>query len=265
MTESTNSFGLFKDYYDHLVNIIDAYDGIIKDLYAADFGSKYQDPTNGMSSSYLIKHDELYRKKYIERVIYDTLSEFVNFTDTSLFASGNRKHSVAFALLRKPFREILDAWIFLVVDANFYVENLFDNPDKIDVSNYKIRKALREKIKDTSAFSSRGFDDYQYSTAYKLRYSTDEELSLSKLMTQANHLLTTSKGQESSSGTLNFVHFTELQEKPLWNIYYKSLYSLLIHASHILIILIEKHAPKFSSPNLERLYDLTWRIEKVFE
>lgn len=260
MTEILTSFVPFNDSYKHLVSIVDAYDGIIKDLHSTGFASKYEGTSNGMSSAYLIKHDEEYKKKYIERVIYDTLSEFINFTDASLFASRNKKHSVAFALLRKPFREILDVWVFLVVEAEFYVENLISTPQKIDVSNYQVRKELREKIKDSSAFSSRGFDDYQYSLAYDHRYSTDGELTLSKLMTQANHLLTTSKRQESDAGTLNFIHFTELQDKPLWNIYYTSLNALLIHASHILIIMVEEHAPNFSSSSLERLYNLTWRI-----
>lgn len=260
MIETLSSFDPFQDSYENLVRIVDAYDGIIKDLYATGFAAKFQGTSSGMATEYLIKHDEEYKKKYIERVIYDTLSEFINFTDASLFASKNKKHSVAFALLRKPFREILDAWVFLVVDAEFYVENLIANPKRIDVSNYQVRKELREKIKDTLAFSRRGFDDYQYSLAYDHRYSTDGELTLSKLMTQANHLLTTSKGQESNAGTLNFIHFTELQDKPLWNIYYTSLYALLIHASHILIIMVEEYAPNFSSSNLEKLYDLTWRI-----
>src|SRR5690606_21936062 len=101
----------------------------------------------------------------------------------------------------------------------------------------------------------------QYSIAYTLRYSTENQLTMSKLMTQANHLLTTSKNQESDEGTLNFIHFTTMHDDALWKVYYSTLYALLLHASHLLIILIEKHTLNFHSDNLEKLYKLTWRIE----
>lgn len=246
--------------YNYIVEVMNAMHGLLKDLYKSDFAKKIDIKGDKSSINSQIKSNHSIKRRYTERIIYDTITEFIHFTDTSLLASRTRKHSVAFALLRKPFREILDTWLLIIIDPDDYVEKLFEKPEEIDVSKYKVRKSLREKINNTPELYKSGFNENVYKIYHKMRYNTEDELTLSKLMTQANHILTTSMGQESEEGTLNFVHFTSLHDKPLWDIYYSSLKALIQYAGNILQILVLKYTTNFHSDSIDKLYNLTWNI-----
>lgn len=177
--------------------------------------------------------EELYEVFY-RHTLFSVLSDFCNYTYESIHCAAKTKIWVAYALLRKPFRDNLGYIEWLCADRDDIVKRLFNGtPEEIELKKEKAKENIRiitGKYKSLEAFSE----------IYSLRYDTKSDLSLEKIWNKANHLVTTYGYTRSNNGSLNFI-FTNREEMMSYvNYYYCS-------APYIMAYVLELICSEFES------------------
>ncbi len=146
------------------------------------------------------------------------LSDACHFLCESLLASGKGKLAVAYALLRKPFKEslLLLEWLcgsqeefllrFSGKSVDTYVLNRLPKEERLEI----IRAAARN-------VDLPGIDE---KLLWLVRYSKEYHNSLETLWTKATHLVTSVKASATEPSNLNFVFSRESAIDDQWDHYY---------------------------------------------
>lgn len=147
---------------------------------------------------------DLERRAVINHVCNSLFADMLHFIYEALRAFEKRKFTVAFSLLRKPFKEGL-----LILAQMCADEVAFFNKMKRDAKNLLNRKELDEsRIRNLLAQAiqaSRGSTftnaDSVYDTVFNYRF----EHGLSGLFDKATHLVTEYKRNQTEAYNLNFI------------------------------------------------------------
>ena len=153
------------------------------------------------------------------------VSDACHFLCESLLASGKGKLTVAYALLRKPFKEnlLLLEWLcgspenFLLKfngeSVDPYVLNRLPKEDRLEI----IRAAVR-------AVDFQGIDE---KLLWSVRYAKEYPNSLETLWTKATHLVTSVQASATEPMNLNFVFSEQTALEDQWDHYYSTVPLLL--------------------------------------
>jgi hypothetical protein len=189
-------------------------------------------------------HKDLVLILYYKQICAALLSDMLNFIYEALQCSKKGKLTVAYALLRKPFKENL-----------FYLEWLLGDPtdflSRFDIGKIKelsINIALSEE--DRINIISKALDQtvvgnwLSAELIYALRFDKKFEDSLEPLFQKANHLVTTFKFLETEGQNFNFVFSDNESWESQWDHLYTFLPILLFHAVEIFEGLLAKFAKR---------------------
>lgn len=172
------------------------------------------------------------------------LSDYLHFIYEALQCSRKGKLTVAYALLRKPFKENL-----------FYLEWLLARPNeflpRFDSESSKRFSFLEDKTKDTKvkiieeamAKSRRGkWLPPEY--LYELRYGKKADYGLEQSWQKANHLLTTHRHMKTEKTNLNFIFSNTDARYSQWEGIYSILPILLYHGVQVIEALLANFAKR---------------------
>ena len=176
-----------------------------------------------------------------KHVIVALLSDFCHFVFEALSCSRKGKLTVAYSLLRKPFKDNLFYLEWLLADpAGFIAAFSHDGPDKLE--EFRSKRHLRFPLieKAISQTSTRGMFDAAFID--EIRYDRKLEYGFAASWDQASHLITTFPAIRTSPESFNFV-FLNPQDGEQWEFLYSRLPMLLYYAIEVVEALIARLLP----------------------
>jgi hypothetical protein len=190
------------------------------------------------NNGYKIDVDWLFYKQVCRAL----LSDFLHFVFEALQCSKKGKLTVAYALLRKPFKENLLFLEWMLAEPEDFLKR-FDLETKTrftfptDVAKDKTIEIIEKALKKTKY--AKVFDP---KVLYDLRHDKSVYLGLEPLWQKANHLITTYKYLETRKGNFNFVFANSSHKKWLWKKLYDFVPILLYYSVEIVEAIISKFA-----------------------
>lgn len=187
------------------------------------------------------KTKELY--ELVAKLSYHALlGDMLNFIYESLKCSEKGKATVAYALLRKPFKESL---FYLELLSNneidFYQRLKSDDPNELNISNASIFDENKKKNIISSAITKCPYEpifDSQF--IYDIRYNKRCDYGIEILWQKANHLITTFGPIATEPLNFNFIFQNNQGFDSLWSHYYRTVPFLLFYTFNIVESIIEK-------------------------
>jgi hypothetical protein len=158
------------------------------------------------------------------------MSDFCNFVYESLSCSQKAKMTVAYALLRKPFKENLLLLEWLLADRDGFLSAFMqENPKDLSVDAIILdqKKEIIEKAVALAEVPTL-LDAHRL---YELRYHKSEDEGFEKLWHKATHLVTTFREFRTECQNLNWV-FAQHPDDRLsqWTHFYTFVPAVLYHA-----------------------------------
>ena len=185
-----------------------------------------------------------------KHVILALLSDFCDFVFEALGCSRKGKLTVAYSLLRKPFKDNLFYFEWLLADPDGFFD-VFTHHGSKKLEEYRTKPELRfpiiekavSKTRKPAMFDAKILDDHRYDRKfpYGLAASWD----------QANHLVTTFPAILTDNENFNFVFIDPIAEGH-WDFLYFRLPMLLYYAVEVVEALIGRLMPE-----PEKLLDAT--------
>jgi hypothetical protein len=178
------------------------------------------------------------REATYKHVILALLSDFCHFVFEALGCARKGKLTVAYSLLRKPFKDNLFYFEWLLADPDGFLNTFArEGPEKLE--EYRTRQALRFPIVETavSRTSKPGMFDAKFMD--DLRYDRKMDYGLAASWDQANHLITTNPAIRTENENFNFV-FVNPMDGGHWEFLYFRLPMLLYYAVEVVEALIAR-------------------------
>jgi hypothetical protein len=190
------------------------------------------------------------REIIYKQVIVALLSDFCHFVFEALSCSRKGKLTVAFSLLRKPFKDNLFYLEWLLADPSGFIDSFtHGGSDTLE----KIRREQTHRFpiiaKAVSLTGKPGMFDATFID--EIRYGRGVEYGFADSWDHANHLITTFKALRTSDQNFNFI-FAKPNDEVNLDFLYTRLPMLLNYAVEVVEALIARILPK-----PETLNDLT--------
>jgi len=192
----------------------------------------------------------------IERtIVRGLLSELCQFLFESIESAAKGKVSVAFALLRKPFRDQLFILEWILADRDGFLRGFANGPESIDVvALLKTRKEWMKQIVETAMAQSSYSEFVDSQLVWELRFAKDVNWTLERYWNKAIHLITTNKHYRTEPENLNFVFVTDCERSDLLDQYYLLVPTVLVHLCGVVRAIVERWNPNFVG--FGRLFDM---------
>lgn len=194
---------------------------------------------------------DIERRVVINHVSMALFSDMLHFIYEALIALEKRKFSVAFALMRKPFKEglVLAAW--MCADEVDFFDNLKTNPRDSFSHGAHSPDEMTQRLK-AAIKKCRGMDFANAERIYSLVYDRKNEIGLAPLFDKATHLVTKNKHIATEDYDINFIF-----KNPLDNDVYESHYSDL---AMLLLFLHVLQIELYSRMNFAKEKYLSWLL-----
>jgi len=171
------------------------------------------------------------------------LSDFCHFIYEALDCSRKGKVTVCYALLRKPLKENLFYFEWLLADRRGFLDAFFGgDPEQLLPKNAAPRRQKLETIRAAiERTACAEFFDAEY--IYDLRYNRAAADTFEGLWNQANHLITTFRHIKTEPQNFNlvFLHGDVMQSQ--WHFLYSHVPYLLNYTVEVVEALIRPFAP----------------------
>ena len=169
-----------------------------------------------------LREDLTYRQ-----VAAAVIADAAHFICESLLASGKGKMTVAYSLLRKPFKESLLLLEWLCGDPADFLERFAgESVDGYVLNRLSVDDRRRVMTLAAEQIDLPGFSD---ELLWVVRYAKEYPNSLETMWTKATHLVTTVKASGTEPGNLNFVFSSESAIEEQWQHYYSIVPFLLYY------------------------------------
>jgi len=172
------------------------------------------------------KHDVLFNMSY-RQVTIALISDATHFIFESLSACAKGKTSVAFSLLRKPFKENLLMLEWLCGNPGDFIRK-FNGESSAKYMADKFSPDDRKKIV-SDALAVLDEDWFGIELVWNTRFDKSDPNNLETLWTKATHLVTSFKASATEAGNLNFIFSNESSVEDQWEYYYKVLPIFLLY------------------------------------
>lgn len=173
-------------------------------------------------------YTEVQRGLLYRQVTAAITSDLIHFSFEALVAAAKGKLTVAFALLRKLFKENLAILEWLLSDPVDFLDRFEGN-----VPSEHVWKALspeRRKELIANALLEIDLPVFEADFIYDIRYSKNRHYSLEKLWQKATHLVTSFSGLETEPGNFNFIFSSPAARDEQWDAFYRVVPSLLLYS-----------------------------------
>jgi len=169
---------------------------------------------------------------FYRHVLFSAIKDFQSFMFESVTCAGKMKMSVAYALLRRPFKDALGIIEWLAVDKDAVIQNLeAENPFDLEITRERA-KELTDKVQRK----------YGLNPQYDLRYKNkDTSTRFELIWDKALHMITT-RASPSGKGELNFLFAGEKKLAELSDWYYKVAPLVMHYAVELIVELFESIA-----------------------
>lgn len=167
-----------------------------------------------------------------KQVMAAVATDMCHFVLESLRTSAKGKTAVAYALLRKPFKENLLILEWLLGDPEGFLEVFHGDSAQMYAPN-RLPEEKRRAIVAAAVSKLPTAGMFNPDFLYDVRYSKRAGFSLEHGWTKATHLVTTMSGLETEPMNLNFVFSQEESIKDQWERYYEIVPFLLFYAVEV--------------------------------
>ncbi|MGG2113411.1 hypothetical protein ABFY60_23530 [Lysinibacillus pakistanensis] len=183
------------------------------------------------------------------RIFHAMLADFLSYVLEALKAAEKGKTAIAYTLLRKPFKDNLLYFEWLLIRGN----ELLSYVDNGEIENYEVgsvRRKQRAKMKLILSKSMERnpfldlFEPVDKDFMYNLRYNYNSPYSLELMWNNANHLVTTAKPIRTKD--FNNVFLTEEDFDNHLDYFYSKLPFLLLYSMGVILNLYEMLFEKIS-------------------
>ncbi len=171
-----------------------------------------------------------------KRVILGLLSDFCHFVFEALSCSRKGKLTVAYSLLRKPFKDNLFYLEWLLADPVGFT-NTFTDDDPEKLEQYRSKRERRFPIIEKAVSKTGKPAMFDAKFIDEIRYDRTLEYGFAASWDQANHLITTFAAIRTSSESFNFVFLNPMDEE-LWDFLYVRIPMLLYYVIEVVEALI---------------------------
>lgn len=175
-------------------------------------------------------------------VIAALLSDFCHFVFEALSCSRKSKLTVAYSLLRKPFKDNLFYLEWLLAEPTVFI-NTFQHGGPEKLEDHRSKQHLRLPIikKAVSKTSTPGMFNAEFID--EIRYDRKVGYGFAAPWDQANHLLTTFSAVRTTDQSFNFV-FLDPTDEARWEFLYVQLPMLLYYAIEVVEALLIPLVPR---------------------
>jgi hypothetical protein len=183
-------------------------------------------------------YEDEYKSIVIKQVLIATISDYCHYVYEALKCSEKSKLAITFTLLRKPLKDNLLFFEWIITNRNEFIEKFQKDSnyyaiDKIDSAKKKIFIGCSvNKINYSETFNA----DF----IYNIRYSKKTDYSLERLWNVANHLVTTRKYYKTESLNLNFVFSGPDSQESQWKYLYTVLPYLLFYSIEVIQAVLDQ-------------------------
>ncbi|WP_127132494.1 hypothetical protein [Pseudoflavitalea rhizosphaerae] len=155
----------------------------------------------------------------IKQITHAVLSDQANFIYESISSAQSGKMTVAYTLLRKPFKDELLILENLYVDPEDFIQRFYYNGAP---SGYDPSKKTAEERKTLIRKAVEQLDEglFNAEQLYEFRYNKDSTVGISGFTDHAIHIVTTNKSYHTSPQDLNFVFSQKEDFRRYWQHYY---------------------------------------------
>jgi hypothetical protein len=175
------------------------------------------------------------------------LSDFCHFVYEALHCSQKGKLTVAYSLLRKPFKENLFYLEWLLAEpADFIKKFCKDGPKSLDLSE-SITKDRKIEIIKAIIDSGSNPNWIPAEFLYDLRYKKGAPYGFESLWNQATHLITTFHAYTTDHQNFNFIFSDDDARLSQWEHFYSLVPLILYHAVNVIEALIKNIANRAHS------------------
>jgi hypothetical protein len=183
-------------------------------------------------------YEDEYKSIVIKQVLIAMISDYCHYVYEALKCSEKSKLAITFTLLRKPLKDNLLFFEWILTNRNEFIEKFQKDSnyyaiDKIDSAKKKIFIGCSvNKIDYSETFNA----DF----IYNIRYSKKSDYSLERLWNVANHLVTTCKYYKTESLNLNFVFSGPDSQESQWKYLYTVLPYLLFYSIEVIQAVLDQ-------------------------
>ena len=205
-------------------------------------------------------YEDEFKSIVIKQVLIATISDYCHYVYEALKCSEKSKLAITYTLLRKPLKDNLLLFEWIMTNRNEFMENFKKDSnyyaiDKIDLTKKKmfIERSVN-KIKYSETFNS----DF----IYNIGYSKKTDYGLEPLWNKANHIVTTSKDYKTENLNLNFIFSGADSKESQWNYLYSVLPYLLFYTVEVIQVVLDR---EIGENKFDILYETFEERAKIFE
>ena len=187
-------------------------------------------------------YEEEFESIVIKQVLIATVSDYCHYIYEALKCSEKSKLAITYTLLRKPLKDNLLFFEWIMANRDEFMENF-----QKDSNCYAINKIDSTKKKKFIKYSVKQINYSKAFSAdfiYNIRYSKKTDYSLERLWNRANHLVTTMEYYKTESLNLNFVFSGAISKESQWNYLYLVLPYLLFYTVEVVQGVLEQEIGK---------------------
>jgi len=205
-------------------------------------------------------YENEFKSIVIKQVLIATISDYCHYVYEALRCSEKSKLAITYTLLRKPLKDNLLLFEWIMTNRNEFLENFQKDSncyaiDKIDSTKKKI-------FIECSVNQINYCETFDADFIYNIRYSKKTDYSLERVWNIANHIVTTSKYYKTESLNLNFVFSGADSKESQWNYLYSVLPYLLFYTVEVIQVILDR---EIGENKLDILFETFEERAKKFE
>ncbi len=187
-------------------------------------------------------YEDEFKSIVIKQVLIATISDYCHYVYEALKCSEKSKLAITYTLLRKPLKDNLLLFEWIMTNRNEFMEKF-----KKDSNYYAIDKIDSTKKKMFIEYSVNQInycETFNADFIYNIRYSKKTDYSLERLWNVANHLVTTCKYYKTEGLNLNFIFSGADSKESQWNYLYSVLPYLLFYTIEVVQVVLDQEIGK---------------------
>ena len=199
---------------------------------------EYQDSNDILEWLINNSYEEEFKSIVIKKVLIATISDYCHYIYEALKCSEKSKLAITYTLLRKPLKDNLLFFEWIMTNRNEFLENFQKDSNFYAID--KIDSTKKKMFIECSVNQINYCETFDADFIYNIRYSKRTVYSLERLWNIANHIVTTSEYYKTESLNLNFVFSGPDSEKSQWSYLYLVLPYLLFYTVEVIQVVLDR-------------------------
>ncbi|MBA7559625.1 hypothetical protein ES708_01240 [subsurface metagenome] len=183
-------------------------------------------------------YEEEFKSIVIKQVLIATISDYCHYIYEALKCSEKNKLCITYTLLRKPLKDNLLLFEWIMMNRNEFMENFQKDSNCYAID--KIDSTKKKMFIECSVNQINYCETFDADFIYNIRYSKKTDYSLERVWNIANHIVTTLKYYKTESLNLNFVFSGDNSKESQWNYLYSVLPYLLFYTVEVIQVVLDR-------------------------